>query len=146
MADVQGEFGRQMAYATAHRLAATLQGDIERAFMRAVREAVGDTNGDATDVLGAAIDLFGGLSTITDLANRWDVPPARVRRIARRSDFPEPAAVIGGRPVYATADCESWRHVARREPRAPNDRVPITMWVEHDDGAVSVRREGDPSP
>lgn len=88
-----------------------------------------------------AIADVDGLATKAELARRWDVSEGRVRQLLEADDFPEPAAVAGGTPLWANAEVDEWRDQRPSGPGRPphptnrrylpGDTVPLTgTWGE----------------
>lgn len=62
-----------------------------------------------TDDLRQRIALAGGLVNQGDLTRLWNLSRPRVSEICGHPTFPEPVAQVGGRPVWAGAEVQSWR-------------------------------------
>lgn len=62
-----------------------------------------------TDVLASAITAAGGIVGTRELSKRWKLKRADVLAVVGEPTFPEPLAMIDGRPAYALRDCEAWR-------------------------------------
>lgn len=56
------------------------------------------------DALAAA----GGLASQADLARRWSVSRQWVHHLTREAGFPEPAAVVSGRPVWCAVEADDF--------------------------------------
>jgi predicted DNA-binding transcriptional regulator AlpA len=64
------------------------------------------------------IEQLGGLVTVSQLAEHWEVSPQRVRQLASHRDFPPPVATVQGARVWPLREVDEWRSVDRyREHR-----------------------------
>lgn len=62
-----------------------------------------------TERLRVSIERVGGLVGSTDLQSMWDLSRQRVHKLTAAEDFPEPVAVVSGRPVWTRHDVDTWR-------------------------------------
>ncbi|MFT4034138.1 MAG: hypothetical protein QM679_01020 [Patulibacter sp.] len=65
-----------------------------------------------------ALQRAGGVVTLGDLADRWQVTRQRASARANTPGFPEPVVTVGKSGIWLSAEVDHWTHeVAHRDGR-----------------------------
>jgi len=74
---------------------------------------------DAVQNLHRAIEAVGGLHSLSDLARRWGVSPARARELSLLPGFPAPVMTVGKSELFTGVEADAFRAAPRRPGPRP---------------------------